>query len=270
MVVEIISEYLTTNKRLVVPNLGAFIVKKVGEQILFSNLIKSDDGVLRELLVNTGLSEIEAAGVLDRFVFEVNFRLQNSGECALKNFGYLRVGANGTIAFEYKPGIEGESLDKEVVVEQDTPAQPETQEDVTVQEDVESLPQQVDESNPVKRENKVVELGKSRYDDKEEVRKSTSIRRDKSIKGLTYHGGGATRRSSGYSSSRRSNGVGGWLLVLVVAAAMLAIGVLLYDEIFGDKSGDAEPQTTTPQIKAEPGVENPDLEYIEQTSELQE
>lgn len=269
MVVEIISEYLATNKRLVVPNLGAFIVKQVGEQILFSNLIKSDDGVLRELLVKTGLSEIEAAGVLDRFVFEVNFRLQNSGECALKDFGYLRVGANGTITFEYKPGAEGESLDKEAEAQQVASVQPETQDEVLSAQDEESQFQTVDQTNPVKRESKVVELGKSRYDDKEEVRKSTSIRRDKSIKGLTYHGGGATRRQSGYSSSHRSNGVGGWLLVLVVAAAMLAIGVLLYDEIFGDKSGDVEPQIATPQIVAEPGVENPDLEYIEQPSESQ-
>ena len=46
MVVEVISKYLATNKRLVVPNLGTFIVKKAGEQILFSNLMKGDDGGL--------------------------------------------------------------------------------------------------------------------------------------------------------------------------------------------------------------------------------
>lgn len=270
MVVEIISEYLATNKRLLVPNLGAFIVKRAGEEILFSNLIKGDDGVLRGLLVNSGLSEIEAAGVLDRFVFEVNFRLQNNGECALKNFGYLRVGANGTIAFEYKPGVEEQSLEKDAEESKTVSDEPTTTDVVLAEQEDKSLPHPVDETNPVKRETKVVELKRSRYDDKEEVRKATSIRRDKSIKGLTYRAGGSSARQSGYSSSRRSSGVGGWLLVLVVAAAMLAIGVLLYDEIFGDKSGDVEPQTVTPAVKAETGVENPDLEYIEQPSESQQ
>ena len=47
MIVELISKYLESNKRLVVPNLGAFIVKEAGRVVLFSNLIKGDDGVLR-------------------------------------------------------------------------------------------------------------------------------------------------------------------------------------------------------------------------------
>ena len=97
MVVEVISKYLATNKRLVVPNLGTFIVKKAGEQILFSNLMKGDDGVLRGLLVEDGLSAIEAAAVLDRFVFEANFRLQQGSDCVLKNFGTLRNGENGML-----------------------------------------------------------------------------------------------------------------------------------------------------------------------------
>ena len=54
MIVELISKYLENNKRLVVPNLGAFIVKEAGRVVLFSNLIKGDDGVLRSLLVDCG------------------------------------------------------------------------------------------------------------------------------------------------------------------------------------------------------------------------
>ena len=79
MVVSVIYKYLERNKRLVVPNLGAFIVKVAGEKVLFSNLIKGDDGVLRGLLVENGLTELEAAAAIDRFVFEVNSRLEESG-----------------------------------------------------------------------------------------------------------------------------------------------------------------------------------------------
>lgn len=111
MLVEVISKYLLANKRLVVPNLGTFIVKKAGENVLFSNLIKSDDGVLRNLLVEAGISKLEAAALIDRFVFEVNYRLQSEGRCAIDGFGTFASGANGSIAFEYNTMAVGDNLE---------------------------------------------------------------------------------------------------------------------------------------------------------------
>lgn len=108
MIVELISKYLETHKRLVVPNLGTFIVKVPGESVLFSNLIKNDDGVLRSLLAANGVSEMEAAAAVDRFVFEVRFRLQNNGVCRLGGFGELRSGANETVIFVYSPATQGD------------------------------------------------------------------------------------------------------------------------------------------------------------------
>ena len=64
MIVEIIAKYLSSNKRLVVPNLGTFIVKVPAQTILFSNLIKNDDGCLRGLLKSEGMSELDAAALL--------------------------------------------------------------------------------------------------------------------------------------------------------------------------------------------------------------
>ena len=52
----LIAEFLRTHKRLVVPQLGAFIVKAPGGEILFSELFKRDDGVLRGLLTAAGAS----------------------------------------------------------------------------------------------------------------------------------------------------------------------------------------------------------------------
>lgn len=108
MIVKLISKYLETHKRLVVPNLGAFIVKEPGQSVLFSNLIKNDDGVLRSLLTADGISEMEAAAAVDRFVFEVRFRLQNNGVCRLGGFGELRSGVNETVTFVYSPATEGD------------------------------------------------------------------------------------------------------------------------------------------------------------------
>ena len=46
MLVQTISQYLGSHKRLVVPQLGTFIVKEPGVSIVFSELLKRDDGVL--------------------------------------------------------------------------------------------------------------------------------------------------------------------------------------------------------------------------------
>lgn len=284
MVVEVISKYLATNKRLVVPNLGTFIVKKAGEQILFSNLMKGDDGVLRGLLVAEGLSAIEAAALLDRFVFEANFRLQQGLACSLKNFGTLRNGDNGTVLFDYEPQMDGEVFDVDVIQPQ-AKAEEQVEEQTAEIEVVEPADVAVateeevaisveesaaadmrgdvydeydDEEEYIEPEPK--ELGKSRYDDRQEVLRSTSIRRDSSIKGLKYKGSSnISQRGSGYKGGS-SKGISGWLLVLVVAAALLAIGMLLWGEVFS--SVNDEEEEVVVMSKPEPTVPNPDAEYI--------
>ena len=59
MLIPVITQYLETHKRLVIPQLGAFIVKEPGRAVLFSELLKRDDGVLRGLLCARGLNELE-------------------------------------------------------------------------------------------------------------------------------------------------------------------------------------------------------------------
>ena len=284
MVVEVISKYLATNKRLVVPNLGTFIVKKAGEQILFSNLMKGDDGVLRGLLVEEGLSTIEAAALLDRFVFEANFRLQQGLACSLKNFGTLRNGDNGTVLFDYEPQMDGEVFDVDVIqpqakaeeqveeqiaeievveTEGDVAAATEEEVAISVEESAAAdvrgdVYDEYDDEEYIEPEPK--ELGKSRYDDRQEVLRSTSIRRDSSIKGLKYKGSSnISQRGSGYKGGS-SKGISGWLLVLVVAAALLAIGMLLWGEVFS--SVNDEEEEVVVMSKPEPTVPNPDAEYI--------
>lgn len=105
VLVQTISQYLESNKRLVIPQLGAFIVKDAGS-VVFSEMLKRDDGVLRGVLCAEGSSEIEAAGEIDRFVFEVRHALQRGEEYRLDGLGVLKPGPNETIAFVYAPRSE--------------------------------------------------------------------------------------------------------------------------------------------------------------------
>lgn len=98
-----LTQYLESHKRLVVPQLGAFIVKEPGRSVLFSELLKRDDGVLRGLLCDEGVGQLEAAGEIDRFVFEVRHAVEHGQEYRLEGFGVMKPGPNGTIAFVYEP-----------------------------------------------------------------------------------------------------------------------------------------------------------------------
>lgn len=106
MLIRTVSQYLESHKRLVVPQLGTFIVKEPGRSVLFSELLKRDDGVLRGLLCAEGLSQMEAAGEIDRFVFEVRHAVEHGREFPLEGFGEMKPGPNGTIAFVYEPRPE--------------------------------------------------------------------------------------------------------------------------------------------------------------------
>lgn len=98
VVIKRIKSYLRENRRLVIPSFGCFIVKEPGV-ILFSELISTDDGILRGLLVAEGLSEIEAAAKIDRLIFEIRHSLINEGRCQIAEFGNFTRATDGNIRF---------------------------------------------------------------------------------------------------------------------------------------------------------------------------
>lgn len=108
MLIDTLIQYLKSNKRLVVPQLGTFIVKEPGRSVVFSELLKRDDGVLRGLLRAEGMGELEAAGEIDRFVFEIRHAVEHGAEFRLEGFGVMKPGPNATIAFAYEPQPEAE------------------------------------------------------------------------------------------------------------------------------------------------------------------
>lgn len=74
------------------PQLGTFIVKVPEGGVVFSELLRRDDGILRGLLVQQGgMNDLEAAGAIDRFVFEVRHALEHEGAYAIEGFGRLTL-----------------------------------------------------------------------------------------------------------------------------------------------------------------------------------
>ena len=112
LITNILIEYLKHNKRIVVPKLGAFIVKQPSGIVRFSDLMRNDDGVLRSLLVAYGMSELEANGMIDRFVFEVRHAIGQGENYTLDSFGEFRSGDNNTISFIHKlePRVVGGNI----------------------------------------------------------------------------------------------------------------------------------------------------------------
>ena len=74
-----------------------------------AELLKRDDGVLRGLLRDGGTGDLEAAGEIDRFVFEIRHAVEHGSEYSLEGFGVMKPGPNATIAFVYEPRPAAES-----------------------------------------------------------------------------------------------------------------------------------------------------------------
>ena len=98
--IQVIKQHLATERRLVVPRLGVFLVKD-DHTILFSELMRRDDEVLRKLLVKAGMNELAAVGAIDRLIFEVHQAVEEHKPYQLPGFGRFEAGPNSTICFYY-------------------------------------------------------------------------------------------------------------------------------------------------------------------------
>ena len=74
---------------------------------LFSDLLNEDDGVFTSLLRAKGLSEMEVAVTIDRFIFELRHELEEYGYCRLGEIGTLRVEPTTKVLKLYPP-VQGE------------------------------------------------------------------------------------------------------------------------------------------------------------------
>lgn len=100
MISKIIHDYLRDNKRITVPGFGSFIRKENGE-LAFVEILRGDDGVLSNLVRKQGqYSEVEAAAIIDRFIFEIKHAIQTKGSIRIKDLGTMSSEPGGKLSFK--------------------------------------------------------------------------------------------------------------------------------------------------------------------------
>lgn len=100
MLSKIIIAKLNENHRVVIPGLGVFIMREDG-RVLFSELMRDDDGVLRSALVSEhGLGEIEAARMVERFAADIHHSLDHGMSYRLEGLGALSIDERGLAVFK--------------------------------------------------------------------------------------------------------------------------------------------------------------------------
>lgn len=256
VIVPVLVSYLAANKRLVVPQLGSFIVKNGGESILFSELLRKDDGQLRGLLVERGLSELEAAGEIDRFVFEVRHAMERGEAFPMEGFGLFFAGGNGTIAFRYTPQpVAVEAVEEveavptaepvtapvtesvEVLpaesVEEPTPepvVEPAPEPEPTLESapESEAVPEPIEgESAPAQHHveaDRVAEAMRSAFAAHDA--RADKHRPDPSLRGLRYGKPGKNSNSYGYAERGSTSSFDRIFLWVAVIVALLVLGVI--------------------------------------------
>ena len=236
VLVSVVTQYLETHKRLVVPQLGAFIVKEPGRSVLFSELLKRDDGVLRGLLREQGLGDVEAAGEIDRLVFEVRHAVEHGEEYRLEGFGTLKSGPNGTIAFHYDPHPVEPPKEASAKEEQSAAEQlAETFPDVTT---ANAQPEETSHSEAVHSDarksahasqlhpERVAEAVRTAFAEPH-VSRSAKMNPDPSVRGLRY--GKPPKTTDAYTyvdrpPRRRAD----WFIWIGVVVAVLALGAIAF------------------------------------------
>jgi len=108
MVGKIIRDYMEGGgRKLTVPGFGTFM-RRDGGGVIFVDLLRGDDRVLAGMIQRTGgLSEVEAAARIDRFIFETRGAIERTGRAEIAGFGTVTADAKGVYGFDYSPRTVG-------------------------------------------------------------------------------------------------------------------------------------------------------------------
>lgn len=221
--IRIIIRYLQTNKRLVIPQLGALLVKEPSREILFSELIRRDDGLLRALLIEQeGMNELTAQGEIDRLVFEVRHAIEQGSEYRAEGLGVFYAGANATIAFRYDPNTKP-------AVAASATEQPMAEPEQKVVK-VAKQPEQKEPKQPEPHEEEQTEAKPADQPHEEEPHLTTSAKMNPApyVKGLSYGKPPKNTDAFTYVDRPQRRGRVDSFLVVAILAVLIALGAMAY------------------------------------------
>ena len=229
IITNILIEYLKHNKRLCVPKLGTFIVKQSSGSIIFSDLMRGDDGVLRSLLIANGMRELEANGAIDRFVFEIRHAITVNGTMKIEGFGEFTANVNNTITFtptpikrvfggNIKPPVE--IIQKRIPPKQEARPKPQTARTITT-------------TTSTKRNHESEEEG------------LTLGKPDAYLRGLKYDSNKNKKREESGHGKRVHGGGKGWIILFLLLAIMGGAAYILWPRT---KSVTPPPQNNAERV----------------------
>lgn len=281
MIEKIISGYMATNRRLVVPTLGAFLRKDDNSTLVFVEFLKKDDGVLISLVAaELGLNESDAREVIEQYVLRAKQQLSQKGEFIMDGLGVMRVDANNLYHFDYnisahaigaKPVQQASAPSSRPIVPRETPV---VRDSVPASSTVSASPQVRHSSPSVNATQSAVQQSPtqsavapqvqtwpatqpqpehsprtivSQPQSQPQPRPEPIVSSD--VKGLRYQ----KPMVSPYAG--RSKKRADTIMIIAIVAALIAIGAMLYG-IFAD-TGQELKLKPTPEVQSEQPIETP-------------
>lgn len=249
LITNILIEYLKHNKRIVVPKLGVFIVKQPSGIIRFSDLMRNDDGVLKSLLMAYGVKELEATGMISRFVFEIRHAISEGKSYTIERLGEFTPSENNTITFKYQhePIVFGGNIKPPIVTL-----------DIEKQRLLRKQGRQWTPTPVINNEGRKNPHGGKKRDRKTEEENSTITlgRPDAYLRGLKYDKD-KKKRGDDRNDGKRQRGLHPILIIMLILLATAGLMWALWRWVDGTVVSDAE--NTTPIDVSRPLVQDTTL-----------
>lgn len=103
MINNLIVTQLKKDKRIIIPELGAFLEKSSDNSVVFIQFLNQDDGVLSNLLAEKfGIELTKAQQIIKDYSNSVKSTLSSRGQFTIEGIGTLRLDSNGAIFLDSK------------------------------------------------------------------------------------------------------------------------------------------------------------------------
>ena len=130
----IIAKHITTEARLIIPEVGTLLRRKENGEIVFMEMLRKSDGILAGLIINTlDVSPSNANEIVNKYVATIKQQLATNKKFIIDGVGVLLARADGGINFSFTPSAHSipehgvdvlEEDDAFVPVKPIAPAQP--------------------------------------------------------------------------------------------------------------------------------------------------